>query len=218
MKPDYLQKGIREAGLTLTVEQAEALLVFADELKRWNKKINLTAITDDEEIAAKHLVDALFFSSFLGSCKRVLDIGSGAGIPALPLKIVRDDIAVVSVDAVAKKIHFQRHVARTLKLIGFEAVHSRVEQLGPMYNHSFDVITSRAFSSLELFVTLAAPLLSEGGRIIAMKGPAVASELRDENQTMLADLGFEIHDVRAYSLPFNRGKRSLVVITPLKPA
>jgi len=89
MNPRFLQKGLLEAGLVATDGEVESLLIFAGELKRWNKKINLTAITNDEQIAAKHIIDALFFAHFLGPCKRVLDIGSGAGIPALPWKVVK---------------------------------------------------------------------------------------------------------------------------------
>ena len=218
MKRDFFQKCISEAGLVVTDNQVEALVVFAGELKKWNKKINLTAIINDEEIAIKHFVDALFLADFLGPCQRLLDIGSGAGIPAIPLKVMRPELSVVSVDAVAKKIHFQRHVARLLKLENFEALHSRVEELRPSHGRNFDVITSRAFSSLGLFVKVAAPLLHENGCMIAMKGPYVDNGAERESEELLAGLGFEIMRVHPYALPFNSGKRSLVVITPCKPA
>lgn len=216
MNSVFLQKCISEAGLEITEYQIEALITFAEELKKWNKKINLTAITNDDEIAIKHLVDALFFADFIGTCETVLDIGSGAGIPSIPLKIVKPEMPVVSVDAVAKKIHFQRHIARLLKFDHFEALHVRVEELQKTSANSFEVITSRAFSSLETFVRLGAPLLHESGRMIAMKGPIADKETQLKDEELLADLGFKIIDVHSYSLPFNSGKRSLILIKPCK--
>lgn len=212
-----LEQGAREMGLEVTEENIHAFELFADQLKKWNHKINLTAIISDEEIAVKHIIDALVFAACVHSGERVLDIGSGAGVPAIPLKIVKPAVPVTSVDAVGKKILFQRHVARLLKFQGFEAIHGRVEDLCGSHGHSFDLITSRAFSRLEQFVGLAAPLLSETGRLIAMKGPGVADEiLMDEER--LAALGFKIVSITPYRLPFNKGERNLIGIVPCKAA
>jgi 16S rRNA (guanine527-N7)-methyltransferase len=142
----------------------------------------------------------------------MLDIGSGAGLPALPIKIVRPEISVVSVDAVAKKIHFQRHVARLIQLNGFEAVHARVESLHQSHAGRFDVITSRAFSDLGQFVTLAAPLLADGGRIIAMKGPASESEMA-EGSSIFEAYQLKVSSVQSYGLPGNCGERRLITIS-----
>jgi len=141
-----------------------------------------------------------------------MDIGSGAGIPALPLKIVKPETKIVSVDAVGKKIMFQRHIARLLGLEGFEALHARVETLHTTYAGFFDVISSRAFSKLDTFVTLAAPMIKSGGRMIAMKGPDVQSEI-EEAKGDLYSLGFEINSVQNYTLPMNKGSRCLVTIS-----
>jgi 16S rRNA (guanine527-N7)-methyltransferase len=141
-----------------------------------------------------------------------MDIGSGAGIPAIPLKIVKPETRVISVDAVGKKIMFQRHVARLLGLENFEALHARVETIQSGYAGFFDVISSRAFSRLDVFVALAAPMLKNGGRMIAMKGPDVQSEI-DEAKGSLHTLGFEITSVQNYSLPLNKGGRSLITIS-----
>jgi 16S rRNA (guanine527-N7)-methyltransferase len=145
----------------------------------------------------------------------VLDIGSGAGIPAIPLKIANPTVRVVSVDSVGKKILFQRHVARVLGLKDFEALHTRVENLHSTHANMFDVITSRAFSSLEMFVALSAPLIKSGGRIIAMKGPHVDNEF-ERSGDELRPLGFEISSIDTYSLPINKGERSLVTVTAVK--
>jgi len=212
-----LEQGVREMGLEITEEHLRAFELFADQLKKWNRTINLTAILTDEEIAVKHIIDALMFAGCVRDGERVLDIGSGAGVPAIPLKIVKPAVPVTSVDAVGKKILFQRHVARLLKFDGFEAIHARVEELCGSHAHGFDLITSRAFSRLEQFVGLAAPLLSGIGRLIAMKGPGAADEIRADEERLDA-LGFEIVSVTPYRLPFNKGERNLIGIVPRKSA
>nr|WP_223923995.1 16S rRNA (guanine(527)-N(7))-methyltransferase RsmG [Geobacter sp. AOG2] len=204
-------------GLEISEENILAFELFADQLKKWNRKINLTAIISDEEIAVKHILDALVFAGCVRDGEKVLDMGSGAGVPAIPLKIVKPSVPVTSVDAVGKKILFQRHVARLLKFVGFEAIHARVEELCRTHGHGFDLITSRAFSRLEQFVGFAAPLLAEGGRLVAMKGPGAADEIQADEER-LAALGFEIVSVTPYRLPFNKGERNLIGVTARKAA
>jgi 16S rRNA (guanine527-N7)-methyltransferase len=207
-----LVQGAKTLGLDLTEENIWAFELFASELKKWNRKVNLTAITSDSEIAIKHFIDSLLLERMLGDAINILDIGSGAGLPALAIKIVRPATAVTSVDAVAKKIHFQRHVARLLQLEGFDAVHARIENLHQSHAGAFDVITSRAFSDLSQFVSLAAPLLAENGRIIAMKGPASSNEMPD-SIPILEAYRLEINSVHSYSLPENNGERRLIIIS-----
>lgn len=214
---EYLVKGAAEARLILGEEAIRAFELYAAELCKWNRKVNLTAISNERDIAVKHIVDALLFADSVAEAENMLDIGSGAGIPAIPFKIVRPEVAVVSVDAVGKKINFQRHVARLLKLEKFTALHSRVESMHASHAGFFDVITSRAFSDLEKFALLAAPLLKSGGRMIAMKGPAVEHEMSDEMLRLQA-AGFAICSRHHYELPFNSGKRFLVVIKPFEAA
>lgn len=214
IRPD-LEKALHEMDLSISDECIQAFEAFAAELIKWNRKFNLTAICKNSDIAVKHIIDTLVFAECVKSDKSLLDIGSGAGIPAIPLKIYKPEIKVVSVDAVGKKIMFQRHVARLLALDGFEALHARVESLHPTHAGEFDVITSRAFSSLDTFVALAAPLLKSGGRMIAMKGPDVQAEIDSAGDKLLS-LGFEISSVRDYSLPMNKGRRCLVTISAVK--
>jgi 16S rRNA (guanine527-N7)-methyltransferase len=210
-----LEQGAQEMGLSISEENLLAFELFAAELNKWNRKVNLTAISSDKDIAVKHFIDSLVFADCVQEGENVLDIGSGAGIPAIPLKIVKPMIPVVSVDAVGKKILFQRHMARLLGLKSFEALHARIEALHETHKQGFKVITSRAFSRLEQFVALAAPLLASGGRMIAMKGPAVFEEMKD-SEGFLFGLGFEVSSINSYSLPFGMGERSLIIITPRK--
>lgn len=211
MIKESLQLATESLGLKLADNVPSALEEYAAELLKWNRKINLTAITDEQEVAIKHFADALYLTRYVESGKTVLDIGSGAGIPSIPLAVACPDANFVSVDAVAKKIQFQKHAARVLGLENLEAIHARVEQLTQRYARKFDIITSRAFSSLGLFIKLARPLLAEGGVMIAMKGPATDTEIEASNIAMM-DSGFHILDVIRYDLPKNYGKRCLIFI------
>ena len=197
--------------LDMPEEQIKSFELFAMELKKWNRKINLTAITDDNEIAVKHIIDSLCLTRLITGTGKVLDVGSGAGIPAIPLKIARPDMDIVTVDAVGKKIHFQRHMARLLRLNKFEALHARIENLGDGYAKHFDVITSRAFTDLEQFVRLTSPFLSDNGSLLAMKGPSANAEL-EEARISLLSLKFQISSIDRYNLPFNSGERCLISI------
>ncbi|MBW2519929.1 MAG: 16S rRNA (guanine(527)-N(7))-methyltransferase RsmG [Deltaproteobacteria bacterium] len=157
----------------LTDDQLGKLVWLVDELLRWNRKRNLTAITRQSEIYEKHLIDSLTLLPFLGRARSLLDIGSGAGFPALPLKIARADLEVFSLDAVAKKVAFQRHVARTLGLHKFLAVHGRAEDLPSLQDvvGRVDLVTARAVGQLGMLADLAKPYVIPGGRLLAMKGP-----------------------------------------------
>ncbi len=214
---DILEQGAGEMGLMLSEENIRSFESFAAELKKWNSRINLTAITRDKEIAAKHFVDSLHLVPYVFDDDLLLDMGSGAGLPIIPLKIVKPGIEMFSVDAVAKKINFQRHVIRLLGLNGIEALHARVEELQETYANRFSIITSRAFTRLENFVSLSAPLLAKGGRLIAMKGADAENEIAADNDKLL-ELGFSVSAIHQYSLPCNMGRHCLVIVKPCQTA
>lgn len=202
-------------GLSLSPREKESFALYAAELKKWNSKVNLTAITKDREIAIKHFIDSLTLAPYLTTSDRLLDIGSGAGLPVIPLKIIRPEIPMVSVDAVAKKIHFQRHIIRMLNLKNIEAIHARVEELHETHRHSFSIITSRAFTRLDRFVSMAAPLLSEGGVLIAMKGDQAEGEIAASDEVVHAG-GFTVTSIHRYSLPLGMGERVLTLLKQSK--
>jgi len=207
---ERLAKGVEGLGLKVSEGARSQLLLYLSELQRWAQRINLTAIRDQDTGIEKHLLDALTLLPLLGGHERLLDIGSGAGLPGIPLKAVMPGLDLVSVDAAEKKVLFQRHVLRKL---GLEACveHARVETLAEHedYAASFDVITARAFSSLELLVKLAAPLLKEGGRILAMKGPEGEDEWR---QSHLDERGWRCRTIERLTLPFSRAQRTILVL------
>ena len=208
---ELLTRGVEQLGLQLSAAELGKFYALAAELKKWGKKINLTAIREDEEIVVKHFLDSLTLLKGIGRHGRLLDVGSGAGFPALPVKIVCHDLHVVTVDAVEKKVIFQRHAARTLGLHGYEALHARGEELAAKHAGEFSIIVSRAFSDIPTFARMALPLLKENGRIVAMKGRG-GKEEADAARAPLADLGLSVTDVIEFKLPISGDQRALVII------
>jgi len=208
---ELLVKSVKGLDLELTAQQFDACEILLQELLRWNRKINLTAITGRDEMTVKHLIDSLYLVPEFKPGDRVLDIGSGAGFPALVLAIARPDCLVTSIDAVGKKISFQKHISRLLKLTNLVALHGRVEALAVERSAEFNLVASRAFSSLSQFLSLAAPLTSVGGRLISMRGSngeQEASQLLDE----VTAAGFVVEPAVSYCLPMKMGERSLVIM------
>lgn len=208
---DLLKSGAAELGVSLTAAQLAGLNSFAEELKKWNRKINLTAIADDEGIAIKHFVDSLSLLKVVHAPGRLLDIGSGGGFPCIPVKIALPALEVVSVDAVVKKISFQKQAARLLKLDNFNAIHVRAETLATEHAESFDWVVSRAFSDIPSFVGIALPVLKNDGRIVAMKGPGATEEMAAAEKA-LAEMGAKVERVVEFRLPCSGDARSLVVL------
>ncbi|MCG8617976.1 MAG: 16S rRNA (guanine(527)-N(7))-methyltransferase RsmG [Desulfobacterales bacterium] len=201
-----LKAGAEILGITLTDEQTGAMACHARELWAWNKKINLTAITDPLASAEKHFVDALAVLPFLGNETRIMDMGSGGGFPAIPLKILAPSVSFTMVDSVRKKVNFMNHVARQLKLEGIKAVHSRVEELAKSPDHActYDAVISRGFTGLEAFADLALPMLTQGGCIYALKGKQALEEVTPGLQERF----YITHD--HYLLPFEKSDRYLI--------
>ncbi len=210
-----LEKRLHEAAYTLSADQVDVFITMINELKKWNKKVNLTALDTDEEIIIKHIIDSLSLIHYVSAGESMLDVGSGAGFPSIPIKIVNPDIQITTVDAVQKKIMFQKHVSRLLGLQNISPLHCRVESMYDNYTGLFDVIVSRAFSRLDQFVSLVAPLVKKEGRLIAMKGPDAQREIV-ESRALLQELGFEICGCEGYQLPQNMGKRTLITLKPHK--
>ncbi len=204
-------RGLAELGVTLTSAELGKFYLLATELGKWSRKINLTAIRGDEDIAVKHFIDSLTVLRAIGTKGTLLDIGSGGGFPALPVKIARRDLQIVSVDAVEKKIIFQRHASRLLGLHHFDALHVRGEELAGIYAGHFDWVVSRAFSDIPTFVRMALPLVKDAGRIVAMKGKGGVDEARAA-ELPLADMGVRVTEVMEFVLPISGDARSLIVI------
>lgn len=200
-----------QLGLPLSDIEIDRLLAYLALLQRWSRTYNLTALRDPEAMLSHHLVDCLALVAPLrrhaaGRKLRVLDVGSGAGLPGVVLAIMQPDWTVHCVDAVAKKTAFVQQVIVELGLTQVSAVHARVQDLSVA--PPFDVITSRAFAALAEFVSLTAPLLAPGGVWVAMKGQPA----RDELEALPANT--EVFHVEPLSVPLLDARRCLVWVRP----
>ncbi len=184
-----LTDGIAKIGLSLTAKQHEQLLAYLELMSKWNKVYNLTAVRDKTEMVRQHLLDSLAVIPLIRG-QRVLDVGSGGGLPGVVLAIVKPEVQVVTVDKVQKKIAFQTQVAAELGLTNLKPMSTRVEDL---HEEPFDTITSRAFSSLLDFVTLTEPLLAQNGEWAAMKGVFPHEEIEQLPATVKVTEVIELH-------------------------
>lgn len=222
---DLIIEGAAALGIDFKPSQTRQFAVHATELVRWNQKINLTAITDPFEVAVKHFLDSLPAARFLPNDATVLDIGSGGGFPGLPLKVLMPHLSLTMIDASHKKVSFLKHIIRTLKLDNIEALHIRAEDLAndPLYRNRFNVIISRAVSSLEMFHRLAWPLLIDEGAMMALKGDVGIEEINELQGGVLGaggdprKAGRQLSvTVEKFHLPFLKSNRSIVVIRKMK--
>ncbi len=213
-----VKKGAAELSIDLSDSAVKMLAVHADELIKWNKVTNLTAITESREVAIKHFIDSLAALKMVSPGMKVLDIGSGGGFPGIPLKIAMPELMVTLVDAARKRVNFLKHVIRTLKLTGIAAHHGRGELLAGMKlpAEKFDVIICRAFTGLDKFVPMALPVLKEGGVILAMKGKEVDEELAALEAVQVEGGGTLDTEVTRYKLPFLESERSIFTIKVVK--
>ena len=208
---NLLVQGGKTFGIDLDEKIVEDFERYLKELLKWNQKINLTAIRSEKEIILKHFVDSLSVYPYLKQRSSVLDIGSGAGFPGIPLKMVRPSLEMTLIDSVRKKVDFQRHIIRVLGLRGMEAIHGRVQDRNVLENLGgrFDVIVSRAFSDLRTFLLLASPFLKERGRVIAMKGALDHKEM--EALIEAEEWPYLLEKSIPLTLPFSSFKRTILL-------
>ena len=213
--------GAKAFDLDLDRHHIELFAGHARELLHWTKTINLTTITDPFEVAVKHFLDSLAPAKQISPGATLLDIGSGGGFPGIPLQVVIPSLSVTLIDASRKKVNFLKHVIRTLKLEGIEALHIRAEDLAddPAYYQHFDFIVSRALTDLKSFIHQALPLLASKGRIIALKGKVDQTEVENVKSISSQKLNTSNSDpnrysvtVEKYKLPFTQSERSIFII------
>ncbi|NCU31337.1 MAG: 16S rRNA (guanine(527)-N(7))-methyltransferase RsmG [Candidatus Moranbacteria bacterium] len=201
----------------LSDELIDRLLLFAEELLRWNARINLTSITKFEEVVEKHLLDSLVLVSVLKGSSRILDVGSGAGIPVIPLALALPNQQFYSVDSVEKKINFQKHIRRQLDVKNLAIECSRIEDLKQTRHDwkDFNVVLARAVSHTNNLLEMALPVIAPGGLLVAMKGSEGAAELAAIESRWRNYYDFS-EDIREYRLPFSGAERCLIRISRKK--
>ncbi|MBP7393337.1 MAG: 16S rRNA (guanine(527)-N(7))-methyltransferase RsmG [Zoogloea sp.] len=203
-----LAKGSAALGLDLPAEAQEKLLAFARLLIKWNKVYNLTAIRDEAQVVTHHLLDSLSVLPQLAGIKRLVDVGSGGGLPGVVLAICRPELQVDSVETVQKKATFQNQARIELKLANFRAHHARIENWQPAYfaEQPVDGIVSRAFADLADFVNLSAHLAGPETRILAMKGVYPADEIAR------IPAGFALERSTPLTVPGLDAERHLIIV------
>jgi 16S rRNA (guanine527-N7)-methyltransferase len=208
---NLLVEGAKTFGIHLDEKTAEAFDLYLKELLKWNQKINLTAIRTEKGIVLKHFLDSLSVFPYFSNISTLLDIGSGAGFPGIPLKMVEPSLEVTLIDSVRKKVDFQRHIIRRLGLKGIEAIHGRVQdkEILKGLEGQFDIVMSRAFSDLQTFLVLSFPLLRKGGIVLAMKGRVDRKEMR--LLPTMEEARYRLQKTVPFSLPFSSLKRSILL-------
>ena len=207
---DLLRRASKEIGVSLTESQLELFWHYLQELLEWNKTFNLTGIRDPADIIIKNFVDSLTPLPYLVRSGRLLDIGSGAGFPGIPLKIAAPQLQVHIVDARRKKTSYLKHIIRTLGLKGVTALHGRAEEM-EQPEQSFQIIISRAFRRLQPLTKLVSPLMEPGNILVAMLGPITEEEL-GRFQDLASVESLEIKRAVSLDLPHDRGRRTLLFL------
>jgi len=212
-----LEFGAKKLGLELTSQQLEQFQVYYQELIDWNRRLNLTAITDYEEVQVKHFLDSLTVALALRQPPfkgmKLIDVGTGAGIPGIPLKLLLPDTNLVLLDATKKKANFLEHIVHKLGLKDVAVVVGRAEEIAhrPEYRQQFDLALSRAVANLPALVELTLPFCAIGGRFIAQKKGDMGEEV-PAAQRAISLMGGKLTDVKRIELPEFADERWLVVI------
>jgi len=193
---EFFVKSANHHKIELHNDQIRQFEQYQDLLLDWNEKINLTAITDERGVVVKHFVDSLTCLKYVNDNSKVLDVGTGAGFPGIPLKIMKDDINVTLLDSLNKRIIYLNDVIDKLDLKNIEAIHGRAEEMGKKkeYREKYDFVTARAVANLRVLSEYCLPFVKVGGCFLAMKGSNVDEEIA-EAEDIIKKLGGKIEKI-----------------------
>lgn len=214
-----LQQAAEDFSLSLTSQQLAQYDSYFQLLLAWNERVNLTAITEPQEVAVKHMIDSLscYDECYFPSSARVIDVGTGAGFPGLPLKIFRPDLKLTLLDSLQKRLTFLQEVIVSLELSGIDLLHSRAEDGGQgRQREHYDIALSRAVARLNILCELCLPFVKNGGYFVALKGAQYQQEVA-ESKKALQLLGGEIAEIRPVALPGLADVRAVIYIKKVKP-
>ena len=222
MEEKIFKEKLKENAAIIGVSLDEVILQQFYDYKNlvidWNEKINLTAITDDFEFVVKHFVDSLTINKYIEKDKTIIDIGTGAGFPGIPLKILNKDNKVVLFDSLNKRLKVLEDIIEKIKLTNVETLHGRAEETfkNKQYREKYDIAVSRAVAGLNVLVELMLPAIKVGGICICMKGNNADAEI-EEAKKAVKELGGKILKVEKIVLPELNLERNIVVIKKIKP-
>jgi len=218
-----LKSAAKELGLELSPAQLERFETYYRELITWNKRANLTTITAYEEVQLKHFLDSLTVvlalpAQAIGRNLRIIDVGTGAGLPGIPLKIVFPRVELTLLEATSKKAAFLRHIVQKMGLDGVEVVVGRAEEVAhqAQYREKFDIVLSRAVAALPTLVELTLPFCAVGGSFIAQKKGTIDDEISRANKA-ISLLGGNLREAKKVALTSLPDERYLVIIDKLSP-
>ena len=213
---DFVQR-LKDFNIKINDEQIKKFMNYMNLLLEWNEKINLTAITQPDEVKLKHFVDSLTVLKYINDDDKVIDIGTGAGFPGIPLKIMKGNTKITLLDSLNKRINFLNIVIETLNLRNIQAIHGRAEEIArnKLYREKYDVAVSRAVANLSTLTEYMLPFVKVGGKCICMKGANVNEEL-ERAQNAIKELGGEIERVDNFYLSDNDNERNIIVIKKVK--
>ncbi|HFH7825485.1 TPA: 16S rRNA (guanine(527)-N(7))-methyltransferase RsmG [Streptococcus agalactiae] len=219
MTPQAFYQVLIEHGITLTDKQKKQFETYFRLLVEWNEKINLTAITDKEEVYLKHFYDSIapILQGYIdNSPLSILDIGAGAGFPSIPMKILYPEIDITIIDSLNKRINFLNILANELELSGVHFFHGRAEDFGQdrVFRAKFDIVTARAVAKMQVLAELTIPFLKVNGRLIALKAAAAEEELISAEKA-LKTLFSQVTVNKNYKLP-NGDYRNITIVSKKK--
>ncbi|OXS76522.1 16S rRNA (guanine(527)-N(7))-methyltransferase RsmG [Domibacillus enclensis] len=215
MNIEQFQSALAERGIVLSEEQLAQFNRYYELLVEWNEKMNLTAITEREDVYMKHFFDSITAGFYIDLTKplRLLDVGAGAGFPSIPLKIVFPDLNVTIIDSLNKRITFLNHLASELGLENVQFVHGRAEEMGqkPEHREQYDLVTARAVARMSVLSELCLPFARTGGSFVAMKAASASDEM-DTAKKAIQTLGGKTDDVFSFKLPIENSERTIIVV------
>lgn len=214
---EYLESLSVEIGINLNDFQIEKYFNYMNLLIEWNNKFNLTAITEEKDIILKHFIDCMTVFKYIGDEDSVIDVGTGAGFPGIPIAINRENAKITLLDSLNKRIVFLQEVVNSLSLNSAIALHGRAEDFARnnVYREKFDVAVSRAVANLSTLLEYLMPFVKVGGKCICMKGSDVDEELK-EAEFAINVLGGKIEKIDSFCLPNSDIKRNIIIIKKIR--
>ena len=209
-----LQEKAEQININLNKEQIKKIYDYMSLLIEWNEKINLTAITEPSEIILKHFIDSLTIQNYLKEAGQLIDVGTGAGFPGIPLNIINSKVKYTLLDSLNKRIQFLEEVINKLQLENIEAIHGRAEEFAKIKRESYDIATSRAVAPLNILLEYLLPLIKINGKCICMKGSNI-EEIKDA-ENALKILGGEIEKIEKITLPESNIERNIILVKKIK--
>lgn len=216
---DIINIACQKDRLTFDTDKYDKFMLYKDLIQDWNNKINLTAITEDDEIVKKHFIDCIKCFRFEGirTSASIIDVGTGAGFPGIPIKIMAQDKKVTLLDSLNKRVSFLNEVISSLNLDNIQAIHGRAEEMSRKneFRERFDIAISRAVANMTVLAELCIPYVKIGGYFIAMKGPSVDEEL-SEAKNAIGTLGGKLEQVIKVEIEETDLQHNLVVIKKVR--